>query len=121
LSSDKVPFNKKFTEFSLALIIGKTFRHFNSLAPRKSHRASGRVTTANGRGIATARVTLTDGDGITRSTSTNGFGYFRFNDIVAGQTCIVTVQAKRYYFAEPTRVLSVTEDITDVNFIASTL
>lgn len=79
---------------------------------------SGKVMTGAGKGIAKARVTITDGSGNTRSAATNRFGNFYFYDIPTGQTYILTVQARRYQFGEPTRVLSITEDLTDVNFTA---
>jgi len=37
---------------------------------------SGRVTTSSGRGIANARLTLTDHQGASRSATSNSFGYF---------------------------------------------
>jgi uncharacterized delta-60 repeat protein len=42
---------------------------------------SGRVRTSNGRGLLNATVSLTDNEGITRTTRTKSFGYFRFAKI----------------------------------------
>lgn len=49
---------------------------------------------------------------------TNSFGYFSFTEIPAGDTYIFSAGAKRYQFSEPTRVLNVSEDVTDLNFTA---
>lgn len=76
----------------------------------------GRVLTNTNRGLANAVVYLTDSDGETRTARTNPFGYYRFSDIAAGQTVVVTVISKRYQFAP--QVLSVTEAIEDLNFAA---
>src|SRR4051812_1139873 len=60
---------------------------------------SGRIVDSNGYGIAKVRVTLADGTGQARIALTNGFGYFRFDNIQAGATYIVEAFAKRYQFA----------------------
>ena len=44
----------------------------------------GRVLTANGNGIRNVRVTMTDANGITRSTLSSAFGYYRFAEVLAG-------------------------------------
>jgi hypothetical protein len=78
----------------------------------------GRVTTAEGRGVRQAQITLTDQNGETRTALTNAFGYYRFEDVRAGATCIVTARAKRHIFINPTQVLTVAEEIMNVNFAA---
>lgn len=78
----------------------------------------GRVTTADGRGIRNVLITLTETDGTIRTVSTATFGYYRFDEVSAGQTVILTLRAKRFTFVEPTLVLSVTQDVTDLNFTA---
>lgn len=79
---------------------------------------AGRVTTADGRGIRNARVSLIDSAGTTRVFHSAAFGHFRFAGITAGQTVIVTIQAKRFIFSQPTVVLNVTDDVLDLNFTA---
>ncbi len=74
---------------------------------------SGRVMNGT-RGISKANVLLTDPNGTTLQTRTNNFGYFRFNEVPAGQTYVVSISAKRYTFSS--RVLSVTDDISDLVF-----
>ena len=69
-----------------------------------------------GRGLTNARVYLTEQNGETRLAMTSTFGYYRFNDIAAGQTVVITIVSKRYQFL--TQVVNVTEDIGDLNFYA---
>jgi hypothetical protein len=78
----------------------------------------GRVVTDKGRGVSKATVTMTDQTGNVRSAITNPFGYYRFDDIEAGQVVVLTIKAKRYEFAQPTIVLQVNEDLSEVNFAA---
>lgn len=75
---------------------------------------SGRVLTTNGSGLRNAIVSLTDEQGITRSTRTGTFGYYRFDEVQVGQTVVIHVQSKRFQF-EP-RVLTVSEVLTDLDF-----
>lgn len=78
----------------------------------------GRVLTFRGRGIFRAQVSITDAAGTRRTGITNPFGYFRFEDMAAGQTYILSVKAKRFQFGQPTQVLFVTENLTELNFTA---
>jgi hypothetical protein len=79
---------------------------------------SGRVVTAEGRGIRNARLTLTDAKGLTRTAQTVTFGYFRFDQIEAGQVYILEVASKRFVFANSRRVISVQEDVSELDFVA---
>ncbi len=77
---------------------------------------SGRVETANGRAVSNATITLTNSLGETFTRRANPNGRFVFESLAAGETYIFNVAAKRYTFA--TQVITVTEDLTDVNFTA---
>ena len=77
---------------------------------------SGRVQTSDARGLRNAFVTLTDQQGVIHSVLTGSFGFYRFDDIEAGQTCVIAVVSKRYQFTP--RVVSVTDELTGVDFIA---
>jgi hypothetical protein len=77
---------------------------------------SGRVVRSSGTGILNAIVKITDSNGISHFARTNSFGYFNFDDVTAGQTYIVTVQAKVYSFAPQT--LSVSDSITNLVIVA---
>ncbi len=79
----------------------------------------GRVTTANGRGVNSARLTLIDGFGHTFTGITNPFGYYRFDGIGAGQTVVVSISSKRYRFSNLVQVISLVDNAFDVNFVSN--
>lgn len=78
---------------------------------------SGRVRTVSGAGIGNARVTIS-GPGLSEPITviTNNFGHFRFDQVQAGQTYVVTVSAKRYTFSPASRAVSVQQDVTGLDF-----
>ena len=71
---------------------------------------SGRVLTANGRGLLNAGVSIIGADGQTRTATTSAFGYFHFDGLTAGQTIIINVRSKRYIFAP--QILALNETAT---------
>lgn len=79
----------------------------------------GRILTAYGQGIRNTRVSLTDAAGNTRNVITGSFGYYHFDEVAAGQTVILSVAAKRYAFTNPTRLITVIDEIGDADFIAN--
>jgi hypothetical protein len=87
------------------------------LAPTASNVSiSGRVLSANGQGIRDARLVLTNSAGEARYAQTGSFGYFRFMDVPVGETYVLTVYARRFTFAEPSRIIALHDDLTDMNF-----
>jgi len=76
----------------------------------------GRVVTSSSKGVSRARVSITDSNGATRITSTNFFGYFRFEEVTAGETYIFNVSSKSHSFRP--QVVTVNEELTDLNFVA---
>ena len=80
---------------------------------------SGRVLTAGGSGIRNATVSLTLPSGEVRTSATGSFGYYVFNDLTAGQTYLLTVSAKRFRFINPTRVISLNDDLAGIDFVAN--
>jgi len=80
---------------------------------------AGRVTTADGRGIRNANVVIS-GNGLPEAvTATTGsFGYFSFDGLTAGQTYVVTVNSQRYTFSVPSRVITLVDNMADVDFVA---
>lgn len=76
---------------------------------------SGRVVSRN-RGIAKVFVYLADQTGETRIALTNSFGYYRFEDVRAGETYIVNVRSKRHQFSP--QIVSVNGEMSAVDFIA---
>lgn len=77
---------------------------------------SGRIMTASGSGIKNALVTLTDLNGNTRTALTNTFGRYLFDDIEVGETYVVGVASKQFTFTP--QIVSITSDITELDFIA---
>lgn len=79
---------------------------------------SGRVTTQNGAAISGALLTLADSHGVSRSARTNAFGFYRFENLAVGEIYVLSVMAKNIRFQNPTRVIFLGDEITDVHFIA---
>ncbi|CAN5262307.1 hypothetical protein BH10ACI1_BH10ACI1_23780 [soil metagenome] len=90
-----------------------------NLAPLAANvSVGGQVIDANGSGISKARVSITNPNGETLTVLTNSFGYYRFDDVVVGETYIISVNSKRFQFANQTQVIFVGEEITDIVFVA---
>ena len=90
-----------------------------SVAPTAAHvSVSGRVFDAFGNGIPGVRVSITDLTGTVRTALTSPFGFYRFEDITAGQTCIGSVASKRYAFSQPVRVVTANDSLGNVDFTA---
>ena len=77
---------------------------------------SGRILNMSGGGLVNAFVTLTDMNGNARTILTKKFGAFRFDDVTAGESYIITVTSRHYTF-QP-QVISVLENLTNVDFTA---
>jgi hypothetical protein len=77
---------------------------------------SGRVLAPDGRGLRNATVVFTDQADNRRTVTTNSFGYYTIDLVEARETYILRVQSRRYKFAS--RVLEVTDNLTDVDFVA---
>lgn len=80
---------------------------------------SGRVATANGRGISKAYVTISGGN-LTAPLRviTNPFGYYIFPDLAVGQTYILSVNSKLFRFTQPSRTVSLVQDTAAIDFTA---
>ncbi|MBX3293622.1 MAG: carboxypeptidase regulatory-like domain-containing protein [Acidobacteria bacterium] len=76
---------------------------------------SGRVLTPDGRGLRNAVVTMTDANGITRTTVTSSFGYYRFEGVPVGDSFVMTVNSRSYRFVP--RLVNVLDNMTDVDFV----
>ena len=72
---------------------------------------AGRVTTANGNGIPRAVISMSDTNGVVRTARVNQFGYFKFENVEAGETYVFETRAKGYSFAP--QVLNVEDNIQD--------
>ncbi len=100
--------------------IGGTIEKLTSLNPTAAGATiSGRAMTQSGRGIGRAFITLTDAEGSTKTATTSAFGYYRFEDVAAGATYIISAASKRYKFNQPAQSLSLSGDTEEVNFIGN--
>ncbi len=99
---------------------GGTVEKIVPLAPTAaSVMVGGRVLTARGRGIGNVIIRLTDSAGNTRTARTSAFGFYRFDEVAAGETYVVSATGKRYTFNQQTQVLNANADTNDINFIAN--
>jgi hypothetical protein len=80
---------------------------------------AGRVTTADGRGIVNAIMTI-QGGGLPQPmlARTGPFGYYEFTNLQAGQTYIVSIASKRFTFTVPSRPIQLIDSVGDFDFIA---
>ena len=77
---------------------------------------AGRVTTADGRGIRGAKVTILDATGRARTVTTGTFGYYRFDDLAAGETYTLGITSNRYGFTSKT--ITTDSTLAEIDFIA---
>lgn len=88
-----------------------------NLAPTAANvSVGGRVLTSNGSGISKAHVSITNKNGETRYVTTNSFGFYRFTEIPAGETYVISARHKGYQFNS--QVITVSEDIQNADFTA---
>lgn len=79
----------------------------------------GRVLTNEGTGISRVNVTLTNSEGVSRNATTNTFGYYHFDEVLVGETYTVAVNSKKYFFANSPRVVTVNDELTNLDFTSS--
>lgn len=84
--------------------------------PAASVSISGRVTTAGGMGVGHAWVSISDAGGNARLAMTNGFGFYRFDEVVPGAMYTLGVSSKRYTFTP--RTIPVNDNLSDIDFVA---
>jgi hypothetical protein len=80
---------------------------------------SGRVLTAGGVAIRNAEMVLTGNSLETPlRVSTSSFGYYTFDGLTVGETYVLTVNSRRFTFQVPSRVISLIDNVADLDFIA---
>ena len=77
---------------------------------------SGRVMTSSGRGVPYALVSISDSNGVVRTSPTNPFGYYRLTGITTGVTYTVAVLSKQYTFTP--QMMQVNNELSNVDFVA---
>ena len=118
-SSLRTPYLLSFDEASSSLFVGdygnnRILRFTPAVATAANVSVSGRVLTDDGSGLRNAVVYLTKANGETVSTRTSSFGYYRFDDLEAGQTLIISVFHKRYQFTP--QVVTINEVVDNLDF-----
>ncbi|MGB5013911.1 MAG: hypothetical protein WBO68_07745 [Pyrinomonadaceae bacterium] len=102
------------TDYDLAVV-----RYQNELIPTSANvSVSGRISSAAGNGIKNVIVTLVSPNGSVLTSRTSTFGYFRFDEIAVGETYVISVNSKRYTFDPSSQILSVNEELTNIDFVA---
>ena len=75
---------------------------------------SGRVMTADGRGLRNATVRISDQNGFVRVATTSSFGFYQFTDILPGATYTVGVSSRFFRFAP--RVMQINGSVFNLDF-----
>lgn len=76
----------------------------------------GQVFSSTGRDLGKVAITLTDTDGNVRTTLSNPFGFYSFEDVIVGRTYVIHAQAKGYTF-QP-QAVTINDQVTNLNLIA---
>lgn len=79
---------------------------------------SGRVRTAEHRGIGGVAVSLFDLNGNSAFTRTSTLGFYEFHGLPAGETYILTVISRRHIFANVSAVITAEDNVTNLDFVA---
>ncbi|MBV9240841.1 MAG: carboxypeptidase regulatory-like domain-containing protein, partial [Acidobacteria bacterium] len=74
---------------------------------------SGRVLTSDGAGLRNAVVNMRDANGRIRTAITSAFGYYRFDNVDAGNY-VMAVSARKFTYQA--RIISVNDELTEENF-----
>lgn len=98
-----------FSPFAIAKPLGPSSSNVN---------IGGRVLTQDGRGINNTILTLSLADGTVRRVRSSSLGYYRFDNVESGQTGILSIHSKRFTFEQPNRVINISDDLNDLDFIA---
>lgn len=80
----------------------------------------GRVMAADGTGIRNAVITITGGN-LTQPIviKSSAFGYYNVDGLELGSTYVVTINSKRFVFANPSVVVSLQESVSELDFQAN--
>lgn len=89
-----------------------------SLVPTAaSSSISGRVTGSQNNGIARITITVLDTfTGITRSTASNSFGFYKIDELAATHLYVVTARSRRFTFAPESHYINLFEEQTETHF-----
>jgi hypothetical protein len=85
--------------------------------PSRGATLSGRVFTPDGRGLRSVVVSIRDPQGVTRTVTTNSFGYYVIENVRTGESYTMRILSRRYKFAP--RPITVSGDLAGVDFVGS--
>ena len=80
--------------------------------------SGGRIHYANDKPIARARISLTDSSGAVRYALTIFDGFYRFDDVPAGETYVISASRRFIQFTQNTQVRFIGEDDFGIDFVA---
>ncbi len=81
---------------------------------------SGRVTTAESRGIRGAIVTVTGNSLATPINVMTGVnGRYIVEGLTAGETYVITIRSRRFVFSSPSRIVTLNDNVTGADFVAN--
>jgi Carboxypeptidase regulatory-like domain len=81
---------------------------------------SGRVTDSYGLGISGATIRVVDASsGTSNAVRSNSSGFYSFDDLPLSEFYLVTVEHKRYSFADNVRTFTLIDDLVGLNFVAN--
>ena len=89
------------------------------LAPSSTGAAiKGRITNLNGRSLSYVMIMLSGGTlDEPLYARASAFGFYQFSEVPVGHTYIVSVSSKRYQFEQPAKVITLMDELSDVNFV----
>lgn len=91
----------------------------NAVITAASTSISGKTTDSSGFPIANTKVTLFNTHTLqSRTTYTNSFGNYSFDDAASGDLYLVSVSSKRFVFNQDTHTVFLNEAVENLNFIA---
>ena len=92
----------------------------DSLAPTAANSSiSGRITDLNNNGIALVTITVLDtSTGITRSTTSNSFGFYKIDELATTHLYIVTARSRRFTFAPESHFINLFDEQNETHFTA---
>jgi CSLREA domain-containing protein len=79
---------------------------------------SGRITTADGRGIRNVSVRLACANGETRTVVSDTGGEYSFTDVPLGETYTISVSSKRFHFNSSSQMRTIFSEAQEINFTA---
>ncbi|MFL6374831.1 MAG: carboxypeptidase regulatory-like domain-containing protein [Pyrinomonadaceae bacterium] len=112
----QIEFNKNLSILGAAIHGRGMWEILTNITTAAEVSISGRVLTSGGAGLRGASVMMTDANGKTRTAISNAFGYYSFNEVPSGQSYTLVASSRRFAFAP--RVMTVVDELADVDFTA---